>query len=59
MTFSGGKPYGKMFCCHAGLLVHALEKWDHHELGEIDISKLDYVFECAQKHGFNINESDC
>lgn len=38
--------------CHAGGLVHALEGWMHHEVGAIDPSKIDVVWEAALRHGF-------
>lgn len=37
--------------CHAGGLVHALEGWQHHEVGAVDVTQLDVVWEAAMKHG--------
>lgn len=37
--------------CHAGGLVHALEGWQHHEVGAVDVNQLDVVWEAALKHG--------
>ncbi|KAH7331871.1 hypothetical protein KP509_20G054600 [Ceratopteris richardii] len=38
--------------CHAGGLVHALEGWQHHEVGPVDVDQLDVVWEAAMKYGF-------
>mmetsp|Transcript_32149 Transcript_32149/g.91202 ORF Transcript_32149/g.91202 Transcript_32149/m.91202 type:complete len:623 (-) Transcript_32149:250-2118(-) len=38
--------------CHAGALVHALEGWDHHEVGTIDVSRIDTTWDAAMRHGF-------
>jgi hypothetical protein len=40
--------------CHAGALVHSLEGWKHHEVGAIDASRIDTVWEAAMKHGFKL-----
>ncbi|KAH7444183.1 hypothetical protein KP509_02G068700 [Ceratopteris richardii] len=40
--------------CHAGGLIHALEGWQHHEVGPVDVDKLDVVWEAAMKHGFTL-----
>jgi len=40
--------------CHAGALVHALEKWTHHEVGAIDEEKIDRTWDAAMKHGFKM-----
>ncbi|KAJ7562834.1 hypothetical protein O6H91_03G085900 [Diphasiastrum complanatum] len=37
--------------CHAGGLLHALEGWEHHEVGSIDVDRIDVVWEAALKHG--------
>lgn len=37
--------------CHAGGLVHALEGWQHHEVGPVDVDQLDVVWEAAKRHG--------
>ncbi|XP_031478997.1 very-long-chain aldehyde decarbonylase CER3-like isoform X2 [Nymphaea colorata] len=42
---------GIVHACHAGGLVHLLEGWEHHEVGAIDVDKIDMVWECALKHG--------
>ncbi|MCO5609607.1 hypothetical protein L7F22_063837 [Adiantum nelumboides] len=45
-------PRHVVHACHAGGLLHALEGWQHHEVGAIDVNKLDVVWEAAMKHGF-------
>lgn len=51
-NYSLAKNYNEMYCCQAGAMVHTLEKWDHHELGPIDIDKIDSVVDAAKRHGF-------
>ncbi|CAK9260814.1 unnamed protein product [Sphagnum jensenii] len=46
-------PRRAVHACHAGGLVHALEGWQHHEVGAIDIDRIDVVWEAAMKHGFS------
>lgn len=43
---------GAVHACHAGGLVHTLEGWTHHEVGSIDVSRIDVVWEAAMRHGF-------
>ncbi|MCO5551270.1 hypothetical protein L7F22_004769 [Adiantum nelumboides] len=38
--------------CHAGGIVHALEGWSNHEVGEVDIKAIDAVWNASIKHGF-------
>ena len=52
LNYGLSNDYTDLFACHAGSLVHALEKWEHHELGPIDIDRIDYVIDKALKHGF-------
>ncbi|XP_010278025.1 PREDICTED: protein ECERIFERUM 3 [Nelumbo nucifera] len=42
---------GVVHACHAGGLVHCLEGWTHHEVGAIDVDKIDMVWNAALKHG--------
>ena len=42
---------GVVHACHAGGLVHSLEGWTHHEVGAIDVDRIDVVWEAALKHG--------
>lgn len=42
---------GVVHACHAGGVVHSLEGWTHHEVGAIDVDRIDLVWEAALKHG--------
>jgi len=42
---------GVVHACHAGGVVHFLEGWDHHEVGAIDVDRIDVVWNAALKHG--------
>ncbi|OVA06905.1 Fatty acid hydroxylase [Macleaya cordata] len=42
---------GIVHACHAGGVVHCLEGWTHHEVGAIDVDKIDLVWNAAMKHG--------
>ncbi|KAI5072761.1 hypothetical protein GOP47_0013122 [Adiantum capillus-veneris] len=44
-------PRHVVYACHAGGLVHALEGWEHHEVGPVDVDRLDVVWEAAMRHG--------
>eukprot|EP00249_Psilotum_nudum_P028849 c38812_g1_i1 orf=404-2272(+) len=37
--------------CHAAAVLHALEGWTHHEVGDVDIERVDSTWEAALKHG--------
>ncbi|KAL3684329.1 hypothetical protein R1sor_002351 [Riccia sorocarpa] len=43
---------GVVHACHAGGLVHSLEGWTHHEVGSINVDRIDQVWEAAMKRGF-------
>ncbi|KAJ8750974.1 hypothetical protein K2173_016155 [Erythroxylum novogranatense] len=43
---------GVVHACHAGGVVHLLEGWIHHEVGAVDVEKIDLVWNAALKHGF-------
>jgi len=45
-------PRGVVHACHAAGLVHYQEKWKHHEVGPINIERIDSVWEAALNHGF-------
>jgi len=47
-------PRGCVHACHAGALIHALEEWDHHEVGAVPPDRIDMVWEAAGKHGFTM-----
>ncbi|XP_073002940.1 very-long-chain aldehyde decarbonylase GL1-2-like [Typha latifolia] len=42
---------GVVHACHAGGVVHCLEGWTHHEVGAIDVDRIDVVWNAAMKHG--------
>uniref|UniRef100_A0A453KWC8 aldehyde oxygenase (deformylating) n=2 Tax=Aegilops tauschii subsp. strangulata TaxID=200361 RepID=A0A453KWC8_AEGTS len=42
---------GVVHACHAGGVVHFLEGYAHHEVGAIDVDRIDVVWEAALKHG--------
>ncbi|XP_078438039.1 very-long-chain aldehyde decarbonylase GL1-1-like [Wolffia australiana] len=42
---------GVVHACHAGGVVHFLEGWNHHEVGAIDVDRIDVVWEAALRHG--------
>uniref|UniRef100_A0A2P2Q447 Protein ECERIFERUM 3 n=1 Tax=Rhizophora mucronata TaxID=61149 RepID=A0A2P2Q447_RHIMU len=42
---------GVVHACHAGGVVHLLEGWTHHEVGAIDVERIDPVWNAALKHG--------
>ncbi|XP_008804902.2 very-long-chain aldehyde decarbonylase GL1-1-like [Phoenix dactylifera] len=42
---------GMVHACHAGGVVHFLEGWTHHEVGAIDVDRIDVVWRAALKHG--------
>ncbi|XP_039120343.1 very-long-chain aldehyde decarbonylase GL1-1-like [Dioscorea cayenensis subsp. rotundata] len=44
---------GVVHACHAGGVVHFLEGWQHHEVGAIDVERIDVVWEAAMKHGLS------
>ncbi|XP_023762062.2 very-long-chain aldehyde decarbonylase CER3 [Lactuca sativa] len=43
---------GVVHACHAGGIVHLLEGWTHHEVGAIEVDRIDLVWEAALRHGF-------
>ncbi|KAL5548864.1 hypothetical protein UlMin_004095 [Ulmus minor] len=42
---------GVVHACHAGGVVHFLEGWTHHEVGAIDVDRIDLVWNAALKYG--------
>ncbi|KAH0458983.1 hypothetical protein IEQ34_011797 [Dendrobium chrysotoxum] len=42
---------GVVHACHAGGVVHCLEGWTHHEVGAIDVDRIDIVWKAALNHG--------
>lgn len=54
--FSMRLPRGLTYACHAGTIVHSLEGWSHHEVGPVDINKLDEVWGASLRAGFKLPE---
>ncbi|CAI5471910.1 unnamed protein product [Closterium sp. Yama58-4] len=44
---------GVVHACHAGGLVHMLEGWQHHEVGAIDVARIDITWQAAMRQGFS------
>ncbi|KAL9683313.1 hypothetical protein QQ045_015133 [Rhodiola kirilowii] len=42
---------GVVHACHAGGVVHFLEGYTHHEVGAIEVDRIDRVWDAAMKHG--------
>nr|CAB3481100.1 unnamed protein product [Digitaria exilis] len=42
---------GVVHACHAGGVVHYLEGYEGHEVGAIDVDRIDVVWEAALRHG--------
>ena len=42
---------GVVHACHAGGVIHFLEGYTHHEVGAIDVDRIDLVWEAALEHG--------
>ncbi|KAJ3704791.1 hypothetical protein LUZ61_008496 [Rhynchospora tenuis] len=42
---------GVIHACHAGGIVHFLEGYTYHEVGAIDVHRIDIVWQAALKHG--------
>eukprot|EP01018_Ginkgo_biloba_P009427 Gb_13363 [translate_table: standard] len=45
-------PRRAIHACHAGGVIHALEGYGHHEVGAIDVDRIDVVWDAAMKYGF-------
>ena len=44
----------EMFACHAEVLVHYLERKQYHDVGPVEVDRLDEVWQQARKHGFGM-----
>eukprot|EP00808_Paulinella_micropora_P005378 g79722.t1 len=49
---------GVIHACHAGMLVHALEGWRHHEVGAVDPERIDRCWSAAMKHEFVVSREE-
>jgi predicted amino acid dehydrogenase len=47
-------PNHLVYTSHAAALVHHLEGWEHHEVGEVPLEKMDVTLAAALKHGFSV-----
>ena len=45
---------GNVHACHAGAIVHGLEKWDFHEVGAIDHTRIDETWKASVRNGFRL-----
>jgi hypothetical protein len=45
-------PRRRVFACHAGALTHMLRAWPHHEVGAIDVDRIDATLEASLGLGF-------
>eukprot|EP00241_Pyramimonas_parkeae_P017406 CAMPEP_0114286796 /NCGR_PEP_ID=MMETSP0059-20121206/5942_1 /TAXON_ID=36894 /ORGANISM="Pyramimonas parkeae, Strain CCMP726" /LENGTH=621 /DNA_ID=CAMNT_0001407847 /DNA_START=149 /DNA_END=2014 /DNA_ORIENTATION=+ len=43
-----------VYACYAGAIVHAMENWQHHEVGAIDPARIDETWDAAMRHGFKL-----
>ena len=43
------------YSCHAAALIHHLEKWRHHEVGEVVLENMEITLAAAFKHGFSVD----
>jgi len=44
--------HGLTYACHAGTMVHALKRWRWHEVGPVDLNRVDEVWKAAKNLGF-------
>jgi len=47
-------PENQVYACHAAAMVHYIQKWDHHEVSDIDISLMQNNLKAAKACGFSI-----
>ena len=48
-------PRRLVYTCHAATLIHYLEAWNYHEVGEVILENMEITLSAAQKHGFSVN----
>lgn len=46
-------PNHLVYTCHAAAIVHHLEGWEHHEVGEVALDNMEVTLKAAVKHGFS------
>ncbi|CAN0274859.1 unnamed protein product, partial [Hapterophycus canaliculatus] len=44
----------KLYACHAAAIVHHRMGWTHHEVGKVDIGRMENLLRAAKKCGFSI-----
>ena len=42
--------------CHAGTWIHSIKNWEHNEVGEINILKIDELWNIAYELGWRLCE---
>jgi sterol desaturase/sphingolipid hydroxylase (fatty acid hydroxylase superfamily)/predicted amino acid dehydrogenase len=55
LTFCHDRSSDTMPACLAATIIHGLEGFQEHEVGEVDIRKMDEWLRLAEKHGFSLN----
>jgi hypothetical protein len=53
--FCGMLPKRLLYSCHAAAIVHDLEGWNHHEVGEVVLRDMATTLKAAFKHGFTLD----
>lgn len=56
MEFSMLLPQGKIYACMAGCVTHAAAGYTEHEIGPVDMDKIDEVWDKAMEIGFKLPE---
>lgn len=47
----------KVYACHAAAVVHRSMGWTHHEIGKVDVTRMDTTLQASRACGFTIPES--
>jgi sterol desaturase/sphingolipid hydroxylase (fatty acid hydroxylase superfamily)/predicted amino acid dehydrogenase len=58
LTFCHDRSCDTMPACLAATIIHALEGFQEHEVGEVDVRKMDEWLQLAKKHGLNLGPPD-
>jgi hypothetical protein len=53
--FCGMLPKRLLYSCHAAAIVHDLEGWNHHEVGEVVLKDMAKTLKAAYRHGFKVD----
>jgi predicted amino acid dehydrogenase len=54
LWFTLGLKRGVFYACHAGTMVHAHLGWKHHEVGEVDVDRMDAAWLGAAELGLRL-----